>query len=55
MPEMTFVLNGESLTAAYEEGMTFLEVLRDVCGITSASRGDSMADALGIGGAHLPV
>ena len=28
MPEMTFVLNGESLTATYEEGMTFLEVLR---------------------------
>ena len=39
MPEMTFVLNGESLTATYEEGMTFLEVLRDVCGITSPKDG----------------
>ena len=39
MPEMKFVLNGESLTATYEEGMTFLEVLRDVCGITSPKDG----------------
>jgi len=41
MPEMTFVLNGKSLTANYEEGMTFLEVLRDVCGITSPKDGCS--------------
>lgn len=39
MPQMTFVLNGEPQTAAYEEGMTFLEVLRDVCGITSPKDG----------------
>ncbi|MFQ5530820.1 MAG: 2Fe-2S iron-sulfur cluster-binding protein, partial [Gemmatimonadota bacterium] len=39
MPEMTFVLNGKPLTATYEEGMTFLEVLRDVCGVTSPKDG----------------
>lgn len=39
MPDMKFVLNGEPMTATYEEGMTFLEVLRDVCGITSPKDG----------------
>lgn len=39
MPDMKFVLNGEQMTATYEEGMTFLEVLRDVCGITSPKDG----------------
>ncbi len=39
MPDMKFVLNGEPMTTTYEEGMTFLEVLRDVCGITSPKDG----------------
>ena len=39
MPEVTFVLNGRPTTAAYEDGMTFLEVLRDVCAVTSAKDG----------------
>ena len=39
MPQLTFVLNGRERVAEYEEGMTFLEVLRDVCGITSPKDG----------------
>ncbi len=39
MLQLTFVLNGREMVAEYEEGMTFLEVLRDVCGITSPKDG----------------
>ena len=39
MPQLTFVLNGREMRAEYEEGMTFLEVLRDVCGVTSPKDG----------------
>ncbi len=39
MPQLTFLLNGREKVAEYEEGMTFLEVLRDVCGITSPKDG----------------
>jgi xanthine dehydrogenase molybdenum-binding subunit len=39
MPQLTFLLNGRERVAEYEEGMTFLEVLRDVCGITSPKDG----------------
>lgn len=41
MPEVTFRLNGRETTASYEEGMRFLEVLREGCGITSAKDGCS--------------
>lgn len=39
MSELTFTLNGREVTAAYEPGMHFLEVLREGCGITSAKDG----------------
>jgi selenium-dependent xanthine dehydrogenase len=39
MPEVTFTLNGRETTASYEEGMHFLEVLREECGITSVKDG----------------
>ncbi|RMH19823.1 MAG: selenium-dependent xanthine dehydrogenase [Acidobacteria bacterium] len=39
MPEITFSLNGQQTTVPYEEGMHFLEVLREVCGVTSAKDG----------------
>ena len=39
MPRVNFVLNGKPVSAAYEPGMTFLEVLREECGITSAKNG----------------
>ena len=34
-----FTLNGEALRAEYDEGMHLLEVLRDVCGVTSPKDG----------------
>ncbi len=39
MPELSFTLNGESTTVTYQDGMTFLDVLRDVCGLTSPKDG----------------
>ncbi|MCE7743265.1 MAG: selenium-dependent xanthine dehydrogenase [Candidatus Heimdallarchaeota archaeon] len=39
--EVTFTLNGEQITADYEEGMSVLEVLREVCLIKSCKDGCS--------------
>lgn len=39
MPELRFTLNGRDTTVTYEEGMHFLEVLRDVCDVTSPKDG----------------
>jgi xanthine dehydrogenase molybdenum-binding subunit len=39
MPEVSFTLNGRAITVSYEEGMHFLEVLRDRCGVTSPKDG----------------
>ena len=41
MPEVSFFLNGHPRTADYEEGMNLLQVLREVCGITSPKDGCS--------------
>ena len=41
MPTISFTLNGQPTTAAYEDGMTFLEVLREECGVTSPKDGCS--------------
>ncbi|MGD1146785.1 MAG: selenium-dependent xanthine dehydrogenase [Thermoanaerobaculaceae bacterium] len=38
-PTVTFTLNGRETTVAYEEGMHFLEVLREECGVTSPKDG----------------
>jgi len=38
---VTFILNGKKRTVSYEEGMTFLDVLRENCGIKSAKDGCS--------------
>jgi len=39
MPEVSFLLNGHVTTAFYEDGMNFLEVLREGCGVTSVKDG----------------
>ncbi len=39
MPQVTFTLNGAPVTASYEPGMHFLEVLREECGILSVKNG----------------
>jgi xanthine dehydrogenase molybdenum-binding subunit len=39
MPSITFNLNGKAVTAPYEPGMHFLEVLREECGVVSAKDG----------------
>ncbi len=39
MPSVSFVLNGEQTTAHFDDGMHFLDVLRDVCGVVSAKDG----------------
>src|SRR5215831_17323139 len=39
MPAITFNLNGKPVTAPYEPGMHFLEVLREECGVVSAKDG----------------
>jgi len=41
MPAITFNLNGKRVTAPYEPGMHFLEVLREQCGVVSAKDGCS--------------
>ena len=39
MPKVTFTLNGKPVTASYEPGMHFLEVLREELGILSPKNG----------------
>src|SRR5262245_46102719 len=39
MPSITFRLNGKPVTAPYEPGMHFLEILREECGVVSAKDG----------------
>jgi len=39
MPSITFNLNGKSVTAPYEPGMHFLQVLREECGVVSVKDG----------------
>jgi xanthine dehydrogenase molybdenum-binding subunit len=39
MPQVTFFLNGRETSLACEEGLNLLEVLRDVCGVTSPKDG----------------
>src|ERR1700722_10675609 len=39
MPKINFTLNGKRVSAPYEPGMTFLEVLREECAITSPQNG----------------
>jgi selenium-dependent xanthine dehydrogenase len=41
MSELSFTLNAKPVTVDFEEGMTLLEVLRDVCGVTSPKDGCS--------------
>jgi selenium-dependent xanthine dehydrogenase len=41
MPKVTFKLNGQETTARYENGMHFLEVLREECDVTSPKDGCS--------------
>ncbi|MEQ1946218.1 MAG: selenium-dependent xanthine dehydrogenase [Bryobacteraceae bacterium] len=47
MPNTKFTLNGKPVTTSYEPGMTFLEVLREECGVTSAKNGCSPEGACG--------
>ncbi|MCH7876389.1 MAG: selenium-dependent xanthine dehydrogenase [Gemmatimonadetes bacterium] len=39
MPEISFTLNGRHRTVTYEQGMHFLEVLREILGVTSPKDG----------------
>lgn len=39
MPKVSFSLNGKPTEVSYETGMHFLEVLRDLCGVTSPKDG----------------
>jgi selenium-dependent xanthine dehydrogenase len=39
MPRISFKLNGKPVSASYEPGMHFLEVLREECGVLSAKDG----------------
>ena len=39
MPRISFKLNGKPVSASYEPGMHFLEVLREECGVVSAKDG----------------
>jgi xanthine dehydrogenase molybdenum-binding subunit len=39
MPQLSFLLNGRETRVDYEDGMHFLEVLREVCGTTSPKDG----------------
>ena len=47
MHKVNFTLNGKPVSASYEPGMTFLEVLREECGITSAKNGCAPEGACG--------
>ena len=39
MPKIDFTLNGKPVTASYEPGMNFLDVLREECDVVSAKNG----------------
>ncbi|MCK5378211.1 MAG: 2Fe-2S iron-sulfur cluster binding domain-containing protein, partial [Acidobacteria bacterium] len=39
MPVLLFELNGLATEVSYDDGMNFLEVLRENCGVTSAKDG----------------
>ncbi len=39
MPDLSFTLNATAITVSYEDGMHALQVLRDVCGVTSVKDG----------------
>jgi xanthine dehydrogenase molybdenum-binding subunit len=41
MAELSFTLNGRAVTVTHEDGMNLLELLREVCGITSPKDGCS--------------
>jgi len=41
MPTVRFHLNGSEITVAYEDGMHFLDVLREECGVTTVKDGCS--------------
>jgi xanthine dehydrogenase molybdenum-binding subunit len=47
MPELSFSLNGDAVTVDYQDGMNLLEVLRDVCGVSSPKDGCSPQGACG--------
>ncbi len=47
MPDLSFTLNGRPSKVSFEEGMNLLEVLRDVCGITSPKDGCAPQGACG--------
>src|SRR6266498_4022756 len=47
MPNVQFLLNGQSVDASYETGMNLLEVLREECGIVSAKNGCAPEGACG--------
>ena len=47
MPDLSFNLNGRPVEVTYEEGMTFLDVLRDECRVTSPKDGCSPQGACG--------
>ena len=47
MPDLNFVLNGESSSVGYEDGMNLLDVLRDECGVTSPKDGCAPQGACG--------
>jgi len=47
MPDLSFTLNGRSVEVAYEDGMNLLDVLRDVCGVTSPKDGCAPQGACG--------
>jgi xanthine dehydrogenase molybdenum-binding subunit len=39
MPTLSFTLNGKQMSTPYEDGMHFLQVLREECGVTSVKDG----------------
>ena len=39
MPHVSFTLDGQQTSVPYEDGMHFLQVLREVCGVTSVKDG----------------
>lgn len=47
MPETTFTLNGNPITASFDAGMDFLEVLREECGVLSPKNGCAPEGACG--------
>jgi aerobic-type carbon monoxide dehydrogenase small subunit (CoxS/CutS family) len=47
MPDVEFTLNGRPTRASYEAGMSFLEVLREECGLLSPKDGCSPQGSCG--------